>query len=72
MDFIVALPRTRRGKDAIMVVVDRFSLMVHFIAGNKVDAKYVAKLYFSKIIKLHGIPKSIVSDKDSRFLSSFW
>ena len=73
MDFTVALPRTRKGKDAIMVVVDRFSKMAHFITSNKVDdAKHVAKLYFSKIVKFHAIPKSIVSDIDNRFLSSFW
>lgn len=71
MYFILAVPRTKKERDVIIVVVE-FSKMAHFIAGNIVDdAKYVAKLYFLEIVKLHRIPKSIVSNRDSRFLSSF-
>lgn len=72
MDFITHLPLST-GKTAIWVIVDRFSKTAHFITlPTNFGAVTLARLFLSHIYKLHGIPKSIVSDRDSIFLSSFW
>jgi hypothetical protein len=72
LDFIEALPRVN-GKSVILSVVDRFSKYCHFIAlGHPYTAESVAQAFFADIVRLHGVPQSMVSDRDPVFTSTFW
>jgi hypothetical protein len=72
LDFVEALPRVG-GKSVILTVVDRFSKYCHFIPlGHPYTAESVAQAFFAKIVRLHGVPQSMVSDRDPVFTSVFW
>jgi transposase InsO family protein len=73
MDFVMGLPRSPRGREAIWVVVDRLTKSTHFIPMKTTNsALELVPLYMKEVIRLHGVPKSIVSDRDSKFVSKFW
>jgi hypothetical protein len=72
LDFIEALPRVR-GKSVILTVVDRFSKYCHFIPlAHPYSAKSVTQAFFIDIVRLHGVPQSMVSDRDPVFTLTFW
>jgi len=73
MDFVVGLPRTRRQHDSIWVIVDRFTKSAHFFPVKvSYSAKDYAKLYIKEIVKLHGSPLSIISNRGAQVISHFW
>lgn len=72
MDFVEGLPKVH-GKSVILTVVDRFSKFAHFIPlGHPYTAASVAKAFFTDIVRLHGFPASIVSDRDPVFTGNIW
>ena len=72
IDFILGLLRTQRGKDSIFVVVSKFFEMAHFIAYTKTNyIIQVAELYIKEVMSLYTIPRSIVFDRDAKFLGHF-
>ncbi|KAL0410906.1 UNVERIFIED_CONTAM: Transposon Ty3-G Gag-Pol polyprotein [Sesamum latifolium] len=73
MDFVIGLPHSLRKHDAIWVIVDRLTKSAHFLPirlGDSLDK--LLELYISEIVRLHGVPVSIVSDRDPQFTSHFW
>jgi hypothetical protein len=73
MDFITGLPRSSRGHDSIMTVVDKLTKRAHFIPTTcTVTAAKCAELFIQHVFRLHGMPRVIVSDRDVKFTSAFW
>ena len=73
MDFVFKLPRTQSGHNGIWVIVDRLTKSAHFLpVKERYTLDRLASLYVKEIVRLHGVPESIVSDRDTRFTSRFW
>ncbi|KAA3477015.1 Retrotransposon protein, Ty3-gypsy subclass [Gossypium australe] len=73
MDFVSGLPLTPTKKDSVWVIVDRLTKSSHFIpVRTDYSLQKLAKLYVAEIVRLHGVPVSIISDRDPRFTSRFW
>ena len=73
MDFVVGFPRTAKGNDSFWVIVDHLTKFAHFLSvDTRYSAKNYAKLYFDRIVTLHGVPLTIVSNRGSVFVSCFW
>jgi hypothetical protein len=73
MDFITELPTSTKQNDAIMVVVDKLSKSAHFIPiKSTCKAIDITNIFMKEIFRLHGMPKEIVSDRDTKFTSNFW
>ncbi|GJT93877.1 putative reverse transcriptase domain-containing protein [Tanacetum coccineum] len=73
MDFITKLPKSSQGFDTIWVIVDRLTKSAHFLPIRENDPlDKLARLYLNRIVARHGIPASIICDRDGRFTSNFW
>jgi transposase InsO family protein len=73
MDIITGFPKSIRGNDSIWVIVDRLTKVAHFIpVKTTYTSGHLADLYLSRIVSLHGVPKTIVSDRGTQFTSRFW
>ncbi|CAI7810661.1 unnamed protein product [Closterium sp. NIES-54] len=73
MDFVTGLPAGPSVNDAVLVVVDRFTKMVHFApCRTTITAEETVRLFISTVVRLHGIPSAINSDRDPKFTSNFW
>jgi hypothetical protein len=73
IDFIVGLPLTARKFDSIWVIVDRLSKSTHFIpVHTNYNVQKYAGIYIARVLCLHGVPKTIISDRGSQFVARFW
>jgi len=73
MDFVTSLSKTMTGLDVVWVVVDRLTKSTHFLPiKTTYDMSHLAKEYVSEIVRLYGVPASIISDRDPCFTSQFW
>ena len=73
MDFIVGLPKTTKGFDSIWVIIDRLTKSARFLPVKATyTAVIYAKIYFDRILSLHGVPKTIVPDRGTQFVFQFW
>jgi transposase InsO family protein len=73
MDFVIVLPTTPKGNDLIWVIMDHLTKSAHFLPVKRAfrPPQYVER-YIVEIVRLHGIPKTIVSDRGSQFIAHFW
>jgi hypothetical protein len=69
MDFIVGLPNTSLKHDSIWIIIDRLIKTAHFLP---VHTTYNAEIYLDQLVHLHGIPKTIISDRGAQFVARFW
>ena len=73
MDFVTGLPRSQRSNDTIWVIVDRLTKSAHFLAIKETDKfSTLADIYLKEVVSRHGVPTSIISDRDARFTSELW
>ncbi|GJP61792.1 hypothetical protein CLOP_g18920 [Closterium sp. NIES-67] len=73
MDYVTGLPAGPSGNDVILVVVDQLTKMAHFIACQQtITAEQTVRLFLTNVIRLHGLPSAIISDRDPKFTSNFW
>jgi hypothetical protein len=71
--FVTGLPRTQKGNDSIWVIIDRLTKVAHFIpVKTTFGGATLARIYLKEIVRLHSIPRKIVSDRGTQFTSKFW
>ena len=73
MDFVLGFPRTQRGNNLVFVIVDRFSKWhISFHATKLMMLSVLQIFFFKEVVRLHGLPRSIVSDRVTKFVGYFW